>query len=84
MDKGLEQALAGAGWKIGDAADLLEMTPEQRAFLDLRVKAAKVIRERRKALKMSRQALAEKLHSTQPLVASGSRPPRKTSPSTRR
>lgn len=34
MNKALETALKAKGWSIGDAADLLSMTDEQRQLLD--------------------------------------------------
>jgi len=37
MDAAKRKALEAAGWKLGDAADFLEMRAEERQLLDTRV-----------------------------------------------
>lgn|GEM_PF-6262155 len=37
MDATKRKALEAAGWKVGDAADFLEMSDEERQLLDTRV-----------------------------------------------
>jgi predicted XRE-type DNA-binding protein len=69
MDKALEKALKAAGWNVGDAADLLGMTDEQRQLLDLRMEMAKAIRTRRAEMKLSQKHLAGRLKSTQSRVS---------------
>lgn len=69
VDKSLETALKVAGWNIGDAADFLGMSDEQRQLLDLRMEMAKTIRARRAELKLSQQNLADRLKSTQSRVS---------------
>ena len=51
MDAAKRKALKAAGWKIGDAADFLEMSAEERQLLDTRVEVALAIRRQRKAQK---------------------------------
>ena len=69
MDKSLETALKEAGWNIGDAADFLGMTDEQRQILDLRMEMAKAIRARRAEMKLSQKSLANRLNSSQSRVS---------------
>lgn len=69
MNKALETSLKAKGWSVGDAADLLGMSDEQRRLLDLRTDIARAIRARRAALNLNQEALAERLNSTQPRVS---------------
>jgi predicted XRE-type DNA-binding protein len=69
MDTAKRKALEAAGWKIGDAADFLEMSAEERQLLDARVQLALAIRKQRLASKLSQKQLGAKLKTTQPRVA---------------
>lgn len=69
MDATKRKALEAAGWKIGDAADFLEMSDEERQLLDARVSIAIAIREQREALHLSQQELGARLKTSQPRVA---------------
>lgn len=69
MDAAKRKALEGAGWKVGDAADFLSMSAEERQLLDARVKLATAIREVRQAHKLSQKELGTRLKTTQPRVA---------------
>lgn len=69
MDQKKRKALEAAGWKVGDAADFLEMSAEERQLLDTRVALALAIREQRTAAKLSQKQLSVKLKTSQPRVA---------------
>lgn len=69
MDAMKRNALEAAGWKVGDAADFLEMSGEERQLLDARVSIALAIRRQRKVLKLSQKELGAKLKTSQPRVA---------------
>ena len=62
-------ALQAAGWDIGDAADFLEMSNEERQLLDARVELALAIRQQRIAVNLSQKELGAKLKTSQPRVA---------------
>jgi hypothetical protein len=47
MDKRKRRALEEAGWVFEDAEDFLELTPEERCLVDLRVAISRDIRARR-------------------------------------
>lgn len=69
MDSSRRKKLEAAGWKVGDAADFLEMDDAERQVLDARVKLALAVRRQRKARHVSQKALGLKLGTSQPRVA---------------
>lgn len=69
MESGKRNALEAAGWKVGDAADFLGMSHEERQLLDARVKLAMAIRQQRLASRLSQKQLGARLKTTQPRVA---------------
>lgn len=69
MDSAKRKALESAGWKVGDAADFLEMNDAERQVLDARIKLALAIRRQREACRLSQKALGHKLGTSQPRVA---------------
>jgi len=69
MDATKRKALEAAGWKVGDAADFLEMSDEERQLLDARVQLALAIRRQRETRKLSQKDLAARLKTSQPRIA---------------
>jgi ribosome-binding protein aMBF1 (putative translation factor) len=69
MDARKRKAIGAAGWKVGDAADFLKMSDEERQLLDARVELALAIRRQREALHLSQKQLGAKLKTSQPRVA---------------
>lgn len=69
MDAAKRKAIETAGWKVGDAADFLEMSDEERQLLDTRVALALAIRAQRAASKLSQKQLGARLKTSQPRVA---------------
>jgi predicted XRE-type DNA-binding protein len=69
MDAAKRKALRADGWMIGDAADFLEMSVEDRQLLDARVELALAVRRQRKARHLSQKELGAKLRTTQPRIA---------------
>ena len=69
MDATKRKALKAVGWKVGDAADFLGMSDEERQLLDTRVELALAIRRQREAQHLSQKQLGAILKKSQPLVA---------------
>jgi len=69
MDSAKRKKLEAAGWKVGDAADFLEMNDAERQVLDARVTLALAVRRQRQARHLSQKALGAKLGTSQPRVA---------------
>ena len=69
MNPAKQKAIEAAGWKVGDAADFLEMSDEERQLLDARVELALAIRRQRESLHLSQAELGARLKTSQPRVA---------------
>jgi ribosome-binding protein aMBF1 (putative translation factor) len=69
MNAAKHKALEAAGWKVGDAADFLQLSAAERQLLDARVELALAIRRQREAAKLSQKELGAKLKTSQPRVA---------------
>ncbi|MGQ0633878.1 MAG: XRE family transcriptional regulator [Planctomycetaceae bacterium] len=69
MNAAKRRALERAGWKVGDAADFLNMTDEERQLLDVRVELALAVRRQREARNLSQKQLGQILKTSQPRVA---------------
>jgi DNA-binding XRE family transcriptional regulator len=68
MEASKRQRLEAKGWKIGDAADFLALTPEESVMVEIRVALSGHLKERRKR-SMTQAELATKIGSSQPRVA---------------
>ena len=69
MDSAKRKRLEAAGWRVGSTADFLEMSPEEAAFVELKLRLSESLRRRRQSQKLSQDALAKKLKSSQSRVA---------------
>jgi DNA-binding XRE family transcriptional regulator len=69
MNKAKREALEAAGFRVGDYGDFLGLTDAERQLVELRVQLGRLIRERRQRAKMTQEAFAGVLGSTQPRVA---------------
>lgn len=69
MDAAKRKKLEAAGWKVGDAADFLGMSDEERQLLEARIELASAIRSQRERTGLSQKQLAERIRTTQPRVA---------------
>lgn len=61
--------LEAAGWRIGSAADFLELTPEESALIELKLSLSTRLKERRAKQNLSQTDLAKLLGSSQSRVA---------------
>ena len=69
MDIAKRKRLEKKGWKIGTAAEFLNMTPEEAAYVELKLRLSRTLMERRRRLGMSQVAVAKKIRSSQSRVA---------------
>lgn len=69
MDKTKQSQLKAAGWRTGDAADFLELTSEEAAFIELKLALADYLRDMRVQHGWTQTHVARVLGSSQSRVA---------------
>ena len=69
MDTAKKDRLAAAGWRAGDAAEVLELTAEEAALVEMRLALADYLREVRAEHGLTQSQVARKLGSSQSRVA---------------
>ena len=68
--QGSKQAkLAAAGWRLGSASEFLGLTPDEAAFVEMKVALAKHVRALRSELGLTQAQAAQRLGSSQSRVA---------------
>ncbi len=61
--------LEAAGWKFGSAAEFLQLTPEEEAYIECKMALSKSLRNLRERKNWSQTRLAEEIGSSQSRVA---------------
>jgi ribosome-binding protein aMBF1 (putative translation factor) len=69
MNAAKRKKLEAAGFRIGDAEDFLNLSPEERELVDLRLRVSRVIRQRRQSQQLTQRELAARIKSSQSRVA---------------
>ena len=69
MRKAKQERLKAKGWQIGSADDFLDLTPDQSAYVDLKLRLSDSLRKRRAQEKLSQEELAKLVKSSQSRVA---------------
>jgi len=69
MDARKRARLGAAGWRVGDAADFLDLTPAERALVEMRLALGRSLKARRQKQRLTQAALAKRLGSSQSRVA---------------
>ena len=64
-----KKRLERAGWRVGDAAEFLELTAEEHLFMELKLALARGVRELRERNGFTQADLAVRLGSSQSRVA---------------
>ncbi len=61
--------LEARGWKIGTTQEFLRLSDEEAAYIDLKVRLATGLRERRQRRSLTQADLAKRLQSSQSRIA---------------
>jgi DNA-binding XRE family transcriptional regulator len=69
MKKAKKDRLEAGGWKVGSAADFLHLSPDEVAFIEMKLALARNIRTRRQRRKLTQSQLAKLISSSQSRVA---------------
>ena len=64
-----KKSLERGGWKIGSVQELLGLTDEEAAYVELKLALSRALRERRQKNKVTQVQLAKKIGSSQSRVA---------------
>ncbi len=69
MKRSKRKKLENAGWRVGTAAELLDLEPSEAAYIELKVRLATELMTRRQKLRLSQKEVALHVHSSQSRVA---------------
>ena len=69
MNEEKRKRLAAKGWKTTSVADFLELTPEESALIELRLALSNALKQKRLEAKLTQEAFAKKLRSSQSRLA---------------
>ena len=69
MNKAKQRRLEQAGWKVGSAKELLKLTPDEAAYIEMRLALSQNFRALRTRKRMTQVQAAKVLGSSQSRVA---------------
>ncbi len=69
MNSMKKKRLERKGWKVGSAAEFLQLTPGESAYVEMKLLLGKNLRERRRDKSLTQEQLAHLLKSSQARVA---------------
>jgi len=69
MRKAKKERLETKGWRVGTAEEFLELSPEEAAYIELKLRLSENVRLRRSRKKLSQKAFAGMIRSSQSRVA---------------
>lgn len=69
MRESKKKRLEQRGWKVGSTTEFLQLTPEEASYIELKVKLADSVRERRRRQGLTQNELATVLNSSQSRIA---------------
>ena len=64
-----KRRLEAKGWKIGNVKEFLRLSDEESAYIELKIRLAEGLRERRQRNRLSQEDLARILKSSQSRIA---------------
>jgi predicted XRE-type DNA-binding protein len=69
MDAIKRRRLEAKGWKFGTAKEFLQLTPDEEAYIEMKLALAEALEKKRKERHLTQKQLAEVLKTSQPRVA---------------
>lgn len=69
MNKAKKEALERKGWKVGSVGEFLGLTPEEEAYIELKLSLSHFLQEKRKTRRLTQNQLATLIQSSQSRVA---------------
>ena len=69
MNKARKGRLEKKGWKFGSTAEFLGLSPEEAAYVELKLRLSESLRARRQERRLTQQGVAKLVESSQSRVA---------------
>lgn len=69
MNEEKQKRLAEKGWTTTTVEEFLDLTPEESAYIELKLLLSRSLKERRESLHLSQEALAQRIESSQSRVS---------------
>jgi DNA-binding XRE family transcriptional regulator len=69
MKRTKQRKLQQRGWRVGTVAEFLALTPDEAAFVEIKLALSDALRAQRQTTKLSQTQVAQKLGSSQSRVA---------------
>jgi predicted XRE-type DNA-binding protein len=69
MNRSRRKRLEAKGWKVGNAAEFLNLSPGEAAYVELKLALSRRLQERRKKKNLTQHQVARLLKSSQSRVA---------------
>jgi DNA-binding XRE family transcriptional regulator len=69
MNKTKQKRLERRGWKVGSVDEFLDLTPEESAYVELKLALSRSLQERRRRKRLTQEQLARLIKSSQSRVA---------------
>ncbi|MEM6795707.1 MAG: helix-turn-helix transcriptional regulator [Acidobacteriota bacterium] len=69
MNPEKKRKLENAGWRFGDAADFLELSPQEAEYVELRISLGDAVKQLRKEKDLTQVELAARMGSSQSRIA---------------
>jgi ribosome-binding protein aMBF1 (putative translation factor) len=69
MRKAKQKRLEADGWKVGNAEEFLDLSPEESTYIEMKLELAESLRKRRQRRKLTQVELARMVKSSQSRVA---------------
>jgi ribosome-binding protein aMBF1 (putative translation factor) len=69
IDEAKQRRLAERGWRVGRADDFLDLSVEESAYVDLRLRLSDALRAKRQQQRLTQVELARRIKSSQSRIA---------------
>lgn len=69
MKQTKRERLKEKGWKVGSVSEFLGLSPEEEAYVELRLALSQSVKERRRQLSLTQEQLASQIGSSQSRIA---------------
>ena len=68
METSKRTKLEKAGWRVGTAGDFLKLSPQEQAYVELKVALSRHLRKKRASSRLTQEQLARMIRSSQSRV----------------